>query len=274
MTGGGGAEGIEAGIGGADGAPPQRGAAARSRGDSARTIYDALKRDIVEMAITPGEPLDEVRLSERFAMSRTPVREALVRLAAEGLVATLPNRNTVVTSLDLANLPEYFDALTLIYRVTARLAAIRRTDADLEGLRAHQAAFAAAVAGSDVPGMIATNRDFHLAVARAGRNKYYSELSSRLLDEGRRILRIYYSSFNDRLPREFVDEHEAMIDSIETQDADLADRLAADHALQIMRRIQSFIGEGVGRDLVLGANAGAPGPARKAGRPPPPRSSP
>ena len=272
MTGESGAGGIEAGIGGADGAPPQRRAAPRSRGDSARTIYDALKRDIVEMAITPGEPLDEVRLSERFAMSRTPVREALVRLAAEGLVATLPNRNTVVTSLDLANLPEYFDALTLIYRVTARLAAMRRTDSDLEGLRAQQAAFAAAFAGSDVAGMIATNRDFHLAVARAGRNKYYSELSGRLLDEGRRILRIYYSSFNDRLPREFVDEHEDMIDSIETRDADLADRLAADHALQIIRRIQSFIDEGVGRDLVLGADAA--GTARRAGRPPPPRSSP
>ena len=55
-----------------------------------QTVYDALKRDILEMTLPPGEALDETRLSRRFSMSRTPVREALVRLAAEGLVTTLP----------------------------------------------------------------------------------------------------------------------------------------------------------------------------------------
>src|SRR5260221_9071506 len=56
------------------------------RGLGVQTIYSALKRDIVELTLAPGQPLDEMRLSERFAMSRTPIREALVRLAAEGLV--------------------------------------------------------------------------------------------------------------------------------------------------------------------------------------------
>ena len=152
-----------------------------------------------------------------------------------------------------------------MYRLTPRLAASRRTDADLAALRGRQSAFAAAVGASDVPGMIATNRDFHLAIALAGRNKYYGELSGRLLDEGRRIQRIYYSSFNDRLPPEFVDEHEAIIASIVARDADLADSLARDHALQVVRQIQSFLAEGAGRDLVLGANVAAGRTAR--GRP-------
>ncbi len=233
------------------------------RGGSAAAIYEALKHDILEMVLAPGEPLDEVGLSGRFGLSRTPVREALQRLAGDGLVATLPNRTTVVTSLDLAGLPVYFDALTLMYRVTTRLAALRRTEADLATLRAHQSAFAATVGASDVPAMIATNRDFHLAIAHAGRNKYYSELSGRLLDEGRRILRIYYSSFDDRLPPEFVDEHEAIIAAIAARDADQADSLACGHALQIVQQIQSFIAQGAGRDLILGANVQA---ERKRGR--------
>ena len=57
---------------GVDASPAEKAVVTRSRGASVQTIYDALKRDILEMAIAPGEPLDEVRLSERFAMSRTP----------------------------------------------------------------------------------------------------------------------------------------------------------------------------------------------------------
>jgi DNA-binding GntR family transcriptional regulator len=227
----------------------------RSRGAAVRTIYEALKRDILELAIAPGDPLDEARLSERFSTSRTPVREALVRLAAEGLITTLPNRNTVVTAIDLANIPVYFDALCLMYRVTTRLAALHRTKADLVEIRKLQGAFARAVAAADVLGMIGTNRDFHLAIARAGRNKYFTEMSARLLDEGRRVLRIYYSTFNDHLPREFVHEHEAIIDAIAAADADLADRLASDHAAQIIGQIQEFIAHGIGRGLILGAHA-------------------
>lgn len=242
---------------------------ARSRGAGVQTVYDALRRDILEMRIAPGQPLDEARLSERFSMSRTPVREALVRLAAEGLIATLPNRNTIVTSIDLASIPVYFDALCLMYRVTTRLAAMRRDAADLEEIRALQAEFRRTVAAADVLGMIATNRDFHLAIARAGRNKYYTDMSMRLLDEGRRILRIYYSSFGDQLPQEFVDEHEAIIAAIAARDAERADRLASAHADQIMRQIQAFIARGVGRDLVLGATVTRPEPRRRSPRPKP-----
>src|SRR5262249_23048926 len=165
------------------------------RGFGVQTVYDALRRDILEMTLPPGEALDETRLSRRFSMSRTPVREALVRLAAEGLVTTLPNRNTVVSTIDFSTVPVYFDALTLMYRVTTRLAAIRRSDADLAAIRALQVDFARSVGNADALAMISVNRDFHLAIARAGRNRYYTDFFARLLDEGRRLLRLYYYSY-------------------------------------------------------------------------------
>src|SRR5436190_4919025 len=108
---------------------------AGGRGYGVQKVYDALKRDILEMTMAPGEALDETRLSRRFAMSRTPVREALVRLAAENLVTTLPNRNTIVAAIDFSTVPVYFDSLTLMYRVTTRLAAQRRTAPDLIEVR-------------------------------------------------------------------------------------------------------------------------------------------
>jgi DNA-binding GntR family transcriptional regulator len=89
--------------------------------------------------------------------------------------------------------------------------------------------------------MIATNRDFHAAIAEAGRNQYYTGLFCRLLDEGRRILRIYYSSFNDRLPHRYVVEHDDMLAAIEAGDVARADRLASAHADQIVQQIQQMV---------------------------------
>ena len=221
------------------------------RGFGVQTVYDALKHDILEMVLPPGEALDETRLSRRFAMSRTPVREALVRLAAEGLVTTLPNRNTVVATIDFSTVPVYFDALTLMYRVTTRLAAERRSEADLSTIRDLQAAFARSVREAVALAMITVNRDFHLAIARAGRNRYYSEFFARLLDEGRRLLRLYYSSYNDHLPQQFVDEHDGLIAAIVDRDAARADRLAGEHAAQVVRQIQTYLAGGVGREVGL-----------------------
>ena len=228
------------------------------RGFGVQTVYDALKRDILEMTLPPGEALDETRLSRRFSMSRTPVREALVRLAAEGLVTTLPNRNTVVSTIDFSTVPVYFDALTLMYRVTTRLAALRRSDADLAAIRELQAAFAGSVRDADAIQMISVNRDFHLAIARAGRNRYYTEFFARLLDEGRRLLRLYYSSYDDHLPQQFVDEHDGLIAAIVARDADRADRLAGEHAAQVVRQIQNFLASGIGREIDLVPAAGPP----------------
>lgn len=225
----------------------------RARGSGVQTVYEELRRAIVELELDPGSPLDEVSLSESFAMSRTPIREALVRLAAEGLVTTLPNRNTIVSAIDFGRLPVYFDALTLMYRVTTRGAAKDRTPRDLEIIRGHQAAYARAVEANDVPGMISHNREFHAAIAEAGGNPYFTGLFTRLLDEGRRILRLYYyKSFDDRLPRRYVDEHDAIIAAIDARDAELCDKLATEHAGQIVRQIQNYLARDTGSQISLG----------------------
>ena len=224
----------------------------RARGSGAQMVYDSLRQSIIEMTLAPGSPLDETSLSERFEMSRTPIREALVRLSAEGLVTTLPNRNTIVSVIDFMKLPIYFEALTLMYRVTTRAAAVHHQKSDLVEIRRYHLAYADAVDARDALAMIQANRDFHVAIAEAGRNTYFTALFSRLLDEGRRILRLYYQSFDDILPRQYVDDHEQMILAIDARDAELADRLSAEHARQIVRQIQSYIA----RDTVTGISLG------------------
>lgn len=218
-----------------------------------QTVYARLKQDILEMTLAPGVVLDEVTLSKRFSLSRTPIREALVRLAADGLVTTLPNRNTIVAMINFAELPVYFEALTLMYRVTTRSAASRHKPSDIEVMRRHQAEFSDAVERQDALRMIASNREFHVAIAEAAGNDYFTRFFSRLLDEGRRILRLYYATFDDRLPRQYVNEHEQIIAAIEAGDANLCDELAKQHAAQIVKQIQSFINSGIASEIPLGA---------------------
>ncbi|NBZ86342.1 GntR family transcriptional regulator [Stagnihabitans tardus] len=224
----------------------------RKRGSGVRLVYDTLRDEILDLTLPPGSSVDEVALADRFAMSRTPIREALVKLEAEGLITTLPNRSSVVSQIDFANLNAFFDALTLMYRVTTRLAAEFHGPGDLDLIRARQAVFAEAVASGDAQAMILRNRDFHVAIAETARNPYYLQLFARLLDDGRRILRLYYyPTFEAQAPHPYITEHEALISAIEARDVMLCDHLAKAHADQIVHQIRDMIARDRRQDIRL-----------------------
>jgi len=206
------------------------GARGPSPAAKAAKVYDALREEILSMHIEPGSFLDEVKIADRFRVSRSPVREALIRLAADGFVSAVRNRMTVVKPVDLSGFPQYMDALTLVQRAVTRLAALHRTEDDLAGIRALQDVFEEKRSSRDAPAMIDSNREFHLAIAVAGGNPYLTEAYGRLLDDGRRILRIYFGLFGDNLPEKYSREHCGMIRAIELRDPDEAERLAGLHA--------------------------------------------
>ena len=89
-----------------------------------------------------------------------------------------PTRSTIVSQIDFPNLHQFLDALTLMYRVTTRLAGQFHHTDDLREIRARQDAFAGAVPGGDTAAMILLNRDLHVAIAKAGQNPYYLQLFS------------------------------------------------------------------------------------------------
>ncbi len=217
--------------------PDQNQVGERKRGSGVKMVYDLLRDEILDLKLPPGSAVDEVQLASRFGMSRTPIREALVRLSSEGLIETLPNRSTMVANIDFLNMPSYFDALVLMYRVTTRLAAQHRRAEDLALIRARQVEFSAAVGAQDALAMIATNAAFHSQIAAAGRNSYYAGFFGRLLNDGRRMLRLYYQSYEDRLPSRFVEEHEEIIAAIERKDVGAADHLGRVHGEQIVEQI-------------------------------------
>ena len=87
-----------------------------------KSLYQALRHQIIALEIEPGADLDEQQLVKKFGVSRTPVREALIRLSAEGLVEIRKNRGATVTSLDILTLQSIFEAGDLIEKAYMRLA--------------------------------------------------------------------------------------------------------------------------------------------------------
>ena len=208
---------------------------------SARHIYAELREEILSLDLAPGEVIDETGLAERFGVSRSPIREALIRLETDGLIRMTPNKGTIVTPLHLEEFPQFIDALDTIQRAVTHLAAIQRTDEDLAAIVAENEKFKSAVAEHNVVKMIDTNHSFHLAIGDAAHNRHFRFMYERLLDEGRRTLRIYYRSYDDSPPKDRVSTHDKLIEAIRDRDAAKAEQLAHDHTSQLSERFISYL---------------------------------
>ncbi len=228
----------------------RKGAAASSRtlkrkpkGTGAAFVHDALREDILNLKLTPGELLDEGELSARFGVSRSPVREALIRLASEGLVQTLRNRSSMVARFDVQDLPSYFDSLDLIYRATARLAAGRRTDVQVETLKIIQHELEAAHAANDALQIVKLNRDFHILIAAASHNRWFESWISTILDHGQRLMRLHIMHRRERIPLEQLQNHRILIEAIAVGDADRAEDAAAADAKIVRDQMATILAD-------------------------------
>jgi DNA-binding GntR family transcriptional regulator len=133
----------------------------------ATSVYQRVREDILSLALKPGAAISEKELALAYGVSRTPVREALLRLADEGLVEIVPKSGTVVTRIPAHRLPETIVVRTALEQVTVRNAARRASLSDFMGLRTLlQRQLEAAEAG-DEEAFHAADEAFHAAIAEA-----------------------------------------------------------------------------------------------------------
>ena len=219
----------------------------RAKGTNTAWLYERLRRAILSLSIQPGDNLEEKELVERFGISRTPVREALIRLAADGLVILLPNRGARVAAVDLGDFPRYVEAYDLIQRAATRLAAERRETEDVTRIKAAQERFEKAVVKQEPLEMTECNRDYHAVIGEASHNHYLSDQYKNLLDQGMRMLRIpfaYDPSSDDGVEKhlkKIITEHRAITRSIEAKDINAAERYAHDHTKLFQSRCLQYL---------------------------------
>ncbi len=214
----------------------------RTKGSGVRLAYDTLRDEILSLALAPGEVLDETSLADRFSMSRSPIREALIRLAGDDLVVTLSNRSTVVAPINLQSFPKYVEALDIAQRMNTRLAAELRTDEDLHLIAQAQRDFVDAVRTGKHLAMSEANKAFHMAIARAGKNPYLANFYERLLNQGRRMLHLHFD-FLENNPEAVLltDEHDDMLEAIRKKDVAGADMLAHAHTRQFQDNFVDYL---------------------------------
>jgi DNA-binding GntR family transcriptional regulator len=188
--------------------------------------YGRIRGYVLGGEVAPGERLGQVELAERFGISRTPVREALRRLAGEGLVDFHSNRGFRVADLGLDHVLRRMEVRSIVEPGIARLAAERRTQEDLQRL---EAAIAREEDARDGIAAHDASRDFHMALARASGNDELARVlnSLWLVEVGRRLLSRRTADPN--WLHDDVSEHREILTAVSESRAADAERLMAEH---------------------------------------------
>ncbi|MDS9469474.1 GntR family transcriptional regulator [Paracoccus sp. MBLB3053] len=217
---------------------------------SADQVHSILSDRIVAGRLRPGDPLAESTLADEFGLSRTPIREALHRLASEGLVERGARRAFVVRRMSVTDLRDLFETLGEIEAICARLAAHRMTEIERDDLRR--------LLGQERIDYPLLNARFHDALRTGARNHLMSGL---LEDLDRRSLPWRDASFRAQTRRveQSRAEHLEILDAVLARDGELAARLMREHMASSLSAIAEMIRErpGPGERIVARPRSGA-----------------
>jgi DNA-binding GntR family transcriptional regulator len=188
---------------------------------SRRTLHDevvqGLRTMLVEGRIPPGAKLNERELCALLCVSRTPLREAIKRMAAEGLVDLLPNRGAVAVKLSETDIVHAFEVLAELEGISGELAAQRITAAEIAEIKALHYGMLASFARKDLHEYYRLNAQIHAAINRATKNpvleKIYRETNARV-----QSMR-FRSNQNEAKWKQAVLEHEQILAALERRDA-------------------------------------------------------
>ena len=183
-------------------------------------IRDSLEQRIVEGELGNGKRLDETELSSFYGVSRTPVREALQRLAESGLADHLPRRGTFVRSPSLSQLVEMFEVMAELECMAIRLAARRATANDIDALEKDNETCRAAVAANDTKKYYEVNARLHGRIYQMSGNSFLAIEARRLHDRLRPFRRLQLR-VRGRM-KESMAEHDIILAALRDGDADLA----------------------------------------------------
>jgi DNA-binding GntR family transcriptional regulator len=183
-------------------------------------IRDSLEQRIVEGELGNGKRLDETELSSFYGVSRTPVREALQRLAESGLAEHLPRRGTFVRSPSLSQLVEMFEVMAELECMAIRLAARRATADDIDALEKDNETCRAAVAANDTKKYYEVNARLHGRIYQMSGNGFLASEARRLHDRLRPFRRLQLR-VRGRI-EESMAEHDIILAALRDGDADRA----------------------------------------------------
>jgi len=216
--------------------------------------YANLKRRIITLELRPGERIDDQELSRELRFSRTPVREAIFLLAAEGWVDIRSRAGFIVRPLDVTDVAHLFEAHLVLTKAVARLAAMRVTPDEVRRMREAVTAVESTIAARDFLAVTAANAELHRLEAAATHSHILQGMAESVHDKGQRLAFLCFGGTGARagLDRHFdtvMSQHRAMVDALEAHDAAAAESVAVAHVRLFLRRVQDYLATEVDFDI-------------------------
>lgn len=201
-------------------------------------VASRLRHMVFERQLVPGQWIDELDLAGRWKISRTPLREALKVLAAEGLVQLVPRQGCRVTEMSEDDADELFPVMALLEGRCAFEAVRKATPADLARLRQLHEALERHAAAHDVDGYYRANHDFHSTVQALADNRWLDRATNELR-KFLRLLRGRQLNWPGRI-EDSINEHRVLMAAFEQRDAARAERLMHDHLMAQLAALKAL----------------------------------
>ena len=196
-------------------------------------VYQQLRDAILTCEFQPGQELREQVLAERYHVSRSPIRDSLLRLEQENLVTVLPRQGYRVNPISMSDVEDIF-GLRLLIEPACAAAAARADDAALQLLDRFRGIADTERTEAE---FLESNKAFHRAVINLSGNARMAAIAIELDEQFQRLMRISLQGFDYERVRPVFGDHEAIIDALQAHDSDLASRLSYEHSARAHARI-------------------------------------
>jgi DNA-binding GntR family transcriptional regulator len=216
--------------------------AARRRagqGSLGELAYQRIKDKIVSLELPPAAVIDEAELMRDLDLGRTPIREAVQRLAWENLIVIVPRRGMFIADINPSDLQKIFEVRVELEACAARLAAARATPEQIGEMQALFVGAEAIMQAGQHRELIALDHRAHQLLARAAHNEYLEETLERMFTH---TLRLWLVSLHKigRL-RQMIEEHREVIAAIDARDAERAERVMRAHVEEFQKAFMSVL---------------------------------
>lgn len=187
------------------------------------SVHDRLRDAIVDGTLAPGEVVRDTELAAWLGVSRTPVREALLRLGETGLVRSAPGRSTVVAEIDVAEVRDAHAVVVAMHRLAVAESVDRLTEDDLRRMREANQRFATAIEARDTDAALAADDDFHQVAVTASGNRALATVLDQFTPVVRRLERRRFAS---HAGEQSVELHERLVEACASGDVEAAAEVA------------------------------------------------
>lgn len=201
-------------------------------------VFEYLRTAILSGEFKPGERLMELQLGEMLGVSRTPIREAIRKLELEGLVTMIPRKGAYVADMSIKDVLDVLEVRKVLEGLASSLAALRRSEEDMEVLEKTLDEFEAYVANGNREGMMEMDKIFHEAIFSATQNHKLIQITQGLQEQVQRFRVVFFTESDDF--KQLLSEHREILEAIRNQKGEAAREKAEKHIMDMEDTIRIF----------------------------------